>query len=44
MGIAAFIQQDNDPKHKCRGATEYFNDNNIKLLEWPAQNHQISTR
>ena len=43
MGMTTFVlQQDNDPKHKCRVATEFFNDNNINLLEWPAQSPDLN--
>ena len=36
------LQQDNDPKHKSRVATEFFNNNNIELLEWPAQSPDLN--
>ena len=43
MSMTAFVlQQDNDPKHKCRVATEFFNENNIELLEWPAQSPDLN--
>jgi hypothetical protein len=31
------FQQDNDPKHTSRLAREWFNENQIRLLDWPAQ-------
>ncbi|CEG84809.1 hypothetical protein RMATCC62417_18562 [Rhizopus microsporus] len=30
------FQQDNDPKHHSKLATKWFQENNVKLLEWPA--------
>ena len=32
-----YFQQDNDPKHTSRKATEWFEDNDIQVLSWPAQ-------
>jgi len=32
-----YFQQDNDPKHTSRRATQWFSNNNIQVLEWPAQ-------
>lgn len=38
MNLDRFIfQQDNDPKHTSRVATQYFTENQIEKLEWPAQ-------
>lgn len=43
MGIDDFIfQQDNDPKHTSRLAKEFFAENNIKLLSWPAQSSDMN--
>lgn len=43
MGLEDFIfQQDNDPKHKSRLGTKYFDDNEIELLEWPAQSPDLN--
>jgi len=36
------FEQDNDLKHKSRVATEFFNNNNIELLEWPAQSPDLN--
>jgi hypothetical protein len=32
-----YFQQDNDPKHTSQKATEWFEDNKIQVLSWPAQ-------
>jgi hypothetical protein len=29
------IQQDNDPKHTSKLATQWFRDHNIEVLVWP---------
>ncbi len=43
MGLGEFIfQQDNDPKHVSKLAKEFFNDNLINLLEWPAQSPDMN--
>src|ERR1700722_1470897 len=31
-----FLQEDNDPKHKCHLATEWKADNQVQVLPWPA--------
>ena len=31
-----YFQQDNDPKHTSWWATQWFSDNNIQVIEWPA--------
>lgn len=36
------FQQDNDPKHKCKLATKYFDENDIQLLPWPAQSPDLN--
>ncbi|CAG8755185.1 23583_t:CDS:1, partial [Gigaspora rosea] len=30
------LQQDNDPKHMSDIATNYFDDNNIVVMDWPS--------
>ena len=37
-----YFQQDNDPKHTSRKATEWFEDNNIQVLSWPAQSPDLN--
>ena len=32
------MQQDNEPKHTAKKTNKFFEDSNIKLLEWLAQN------
>ena len=32
-----FFQEDNDPKHRCKIATAWKENNNIKNLPWPPQ-------
>ncbi|CAK9810894.1 Transposable element Tc1 transposase [Anthophora plagiata] len=35
-------QQDNDPKHKCKLATKYFNGYDFQLLPWPPQSPYLN--
>ena len=43
MGLVDFIfQQDNDPKHTSKLAKEFFTENNIELLPWPAQSPDMN--
>ena len=36
------FQQDNDPKHKCHKATNWFEDHRFKVLPWPAQSPDLN--
>ena len=35
-------QQDNDPKHTCKKAKEWFKNHQIKLMPWPAQSPDLN--
>ena len=36
------FQQDGDPKHRSKKATEWFKDNDFKVLPWPAQSPDLN--
>ncbi|KAG1257406.1 hypothetical protein G6F68_009316 [Rhizopus microsporus] len=36
------FQQDNDPKHRSKLAIKLFQENNVKLLEWPAYSPDLN--
>lgn len=43
MGLNDYIfQQDNDPKHTSKTASDYFEDNDIELLDWPSQSPDLN--
>jgi hypothetical protein len=41
-GEEVIFQQDNDPKHTSKKAKKWMKDNNITLLDWPAQSPDLS--
>jgi hypothetical protein len=36
------FQQDNDPKHNCKKAKEYFQSQDYQVLSWPAQSPDLN--
>ena len=40
---AVIFQQDNDPKHKSKKATEWFKTNNMCVMNWPVQSPDMNT-
>lgn len=43
IGSDYIFLQDNDPRHKSKIATKFFNLNKIKLLEWLVQYPDLNT-
>ena len=43
MDRARFVfQQDNDPKHTCKLAKDWIKDNQVEVLDWPAQSPDLN--
>lgn len=42
MPLQFIFQQDNDPKHSSRLVQEWFQENNVQVLRWPAQSPDLN--
>jgi transposase len=36
------FQHDNDPKHKSKYVRDFFEENDIQVLEWPSQSPDLN--
>ena len=42
LGNDFIFQQDNDPKHKSGISSKFFQENGIKILDWPSQSPDLN--
>src|SRR5579872_4291390 len=42
MPLRFIFQQDNDPEHSSRIVQEWFQKNNVWVLQWPAQSPDLN--
>jgi DDE superfamily endonuclease len=42
LGDDFIFQQDNDPKHRAEFVLDFFDENDINLLEWPSQSPDLN--
>lgn len=42
MPLRFIFQQDNDPKHSSQIVQEWFQENNVRVLQWPAQSPDLN--